>query len=339
MAAFEAQCADKVCEVTFVNNVIERILTMSLELMNHIFSEISNQTNWAIHLLSFKHHKNSGSKYNCRKIELQPVEETGELIRSISDAYIGGDKGILSKYLDVRKYDGTCLGTTIYKIEDDSDIYIDIQGLFQGIADSDTETDPMENKYQAYILCSNINYSGENHGLKLISMNNPFRSYKEKLCFSFNKGNFKKFEDKLLHLRTSINVVIFDKTVYFLDMAGETLFNMERAYKKKCLACVQKIETMSITSDFDVFKNIATTGHNPRRFVSFNENKLNLMNKNAIRNDVSKKYGIPLTNDGKKFDTSQTKDADRLVKVLCDKAMWDIIEKQPMEVDASKKWE
>lgn len=290
---------------------------MSLELMNHIFSEMPNQTDWAIHLLSFKHHKSSESTYNCRKIELQPVEERNKLIKDISDSYISGDKGNLSKYVDVRKYDGTCLGTTIYKIDENSDICIDIQGLFQGIADSDTETDPMVNKYQAYVLCGTVNYLEEDHSLKLISMNNPFKSYKEKSFFLFNKGNFKRFDYKLLYLRTSINVVIVDKTVYFLDMAGETLFNMERAYKKKCYTCVQKIEAMNITSNFDVFKSIATTGHNPRKFVSFNEKKLDLMKKKKIRNLVRDKYNIPLTEDGSKFDTSKVEDASRFVKVVC----------------------
>lgn len=312
---------------------------MSLELMNHIFSEMPNQTDWAIHLLSFKHHKSSESTYNCRKIELQPVEERNKLIKDISDSYISEDKGNLSKYVDVRKYDGTCLGTTIYKIDENSDICIDIQGLFQGIADSDTETDPMTNKYQAYVLCGTVNYLEEDHSLKLISMNNPFKSYKEKSFFLFNKGTFKRFDYKLLYLRTSINVVIVDKTVYFLDMAGETLFNMERAYKKKCYACVQKIEAMNIVSEFDVFKSIATTGHNPRKFVSFNEKKLDLMKKKKIRILVRDKYNIPLTEDGSKFDTSKDDDASRFVKVLCNKAMWDIIEDQPMEVDASKNWE
>lgn len=311
---------------------------MSLDLIKHIFSEITNQPNWTIHLLSFKHSKSRESTYNCRKIELQPDGETDKLIKSISDTYVEGDRAVLSKYLDVRKYDGTCLNTTIYKIEDNSTLGIDIQGLFQGIADTDTECDPMKFKYQAYILCSSINYLGDEHRVKLISMNNPFKSYIEKNCFSFNKGNFKRFEKKLLYLRTSINVVIFDETVYFLDMSGETLFNMERAYRKKCSECIRKIETMSILSDFDIFKSIATTGQNPRKFVSFNYNKLNLMAQKRIRKDVSVKYGIPLTSDGRKFDTSQEEDANKLVKVLCNKAMWDIIENQPMEVDASKKW-
>lgn len=312
---------------------------MSLELINHIFSEMPNQTDWIIHLLSFKHHKNGASTYNCHKIELQPVEERNKLIKDISDSHIGGDKGDLSKYVDVRKYDGTCLNTTIYKIDENSDVNIDLQGLFRAIADSDTESDPMTNKYQAYVLCGSVNYLEEDHSIKLISMNTPFKSYKEKSIYWYNKGNFERFEKKLLYLRTSINVVIVDKTVYFLDMAGETLFNMERAYKKKCIACVERIGEMNIVSEFDVFKNIATTGHNPRKFFSFNEKKLDLMKKKKIRNLVRDKYNIPLTEDGSKFDTSEVEDASRLVKVLCNKAMWDIIEDQPMEVDASKNWE
>lgn len=49
------------------------------------------------------------------------------------------------------------------------------------------------------------------------------------------------------------------------------------------------------------------------------------------------KFGIPLTAD-KKFDTSEKANAEKLVKVLCNKAMWDILEDEPVEVDGSKNW-
>ena len=72
------------------------------------------------------------------------------MVQEISDTYTGARKNRLEKYTDVREYDGTCNGTTVYRIsEDNPNITIDLDALFDGIADSDSESDPLEMKAQA----------------------------------------------------------------------------------------------------------------------------------------------------------------------------------------------
>lgn len=310
---------------------------MSLELVKEIFQNLPNCKNWSTHLLSFKHSIRNGSIYNCRRIELEPSGEMDKLIQSISDLYVGEDKHRLSKYTDVREYDGTCNGTTIYKIsESSSKVEIDLDALFKGIADSDTESDPLEMRLQAYILCGGIKINDEEHRLKLISMNNPITTLNNR--FRHNKGKFWAISKKVLHLRTIMNVLIYDRTVYFLDMSGETLFNMERAYKLKCSEVVNEIDTMNIVSDIEVFKNTATAGANPRRFAAFSKSKLQLLKKKKNREKAAKYFNIPLTDDKEQFNTTEKVDAENLVKLLCGKAMWDIMEEVPVEVDGSKSW-
>ena len=55
------------------------------------------------------------------------------------------------------------------------------------------------------------------------------------------------------------------------------------------------------------------------------------------RRKVRAKFGIPLTANNK-FDIADNSNAEKLVKVLCNKAMWDILEDTPVEVDGSKSW-
>ena len=310
---------------------------MSLDFVREIFQKLPDCQNWSAHLLGFKHSKRNGTIYNCRKIELEPVGEMNKLIQSISELYVGEDKHRLSKYVDVREYDGTCNGTTIYKIsENSSNVEIDLDALFQGITDSDTEADPLEMKSQAYVLCGCLQINNEEHQLKLISMSTPITLLKNR--FMHNNGKFWAIKNKVLHLHTIINVLVYDKTVYFLDMSGETLFNMERAYKLKCSEVVSEIETMNIVSDFDAFRNIATTGSNPRRFAAFSKSKLQLLMKKKNREKAAKYFEIPLTEDKQQFNTKEKVYAEKLVKVLCGKAMWDIMEEVPVEVDGSKRW-
>lgn len=309
---------------------------MSLDLVKEIFGALPDCGEWHAHLLSFTHSKRQGTTYNCRRIELEPSERLRTLIQDIAARHVGEGKNKLNKYTDVREYDGTCNSTTIYRIsENNPDIDIDMEALLQGIADSDSEVDPLSMKAQAYVLCGNMKDGDDEHQIKLVSMNTPITTLKNR--FLHDKGKFWEIPDKVLNLRTSMNVIIYDKTVYFLDMSGETLFNMERAYKIKCTEAVNEIEELKIISNPEMFRSTATSGQNPRRFAAFSKSKLQLLTKKRNREKAAKYFKIPLTDD-KQFDTSQKVDAENLVKVLCGKAMWDVLEEVPVEVDGSKDW-
>lgn len=309
---------------------------MSLTLIKTVFEHLSDRHDWTAHLLAFQHSKRHGTTYTCRLIELEPQGRLDSLIQEISESYSGSEKNHLLKYTDLRKYDGTCNSTTIYKIPNGYEIvHIDLDALLEGISNTDVECDPFQMKANAYILCGQLAIDDKEHQIKLISMNSPITTLTNK--FRFKNNRFHDINKKVLNLRTSINVVICDRDVYLLDMSGETLFNMERAYKHRCTEAVNEIEALDIVSNIDGFRNIATTGHNPRRFAAFSKEKLDLLKNRVNREKVKEKFGIPLTRDNK-FDTTDKSNAEKLVKVLCNKAMWDVLENTPVEVDSSKNW-
>ena len=62
---------------------------MSLILMRKIFESLPENQNWSAYLLKYNHSLKNGSKYNCRLIELEPQGRLNELIRDISELYIG----------------------------------------------------------------------------------------------------------------------------------------------------------------------------------------------------------------------------------------------------------
>lgn len=310
---------------------------MSLELIESVFEKLPSSPDWTVKLLYYSHSKRRGTEYNSRRIELEPEQRIGELVEEISALYTVGQEKRLAKYKDVREYDGTCIGDTIYRISPDTtNINIELESLLIGISDSDVEVNPLEKKPQGYVLCNDIEIDGNKHSIKLISLNKPITTYKNR--FLFNKGKFWELSKEVLNLRTIMNVIIYDDVVYFLDMSGEGLFNMDRAYRKKCAESVEKIERMKIISDNDVFEKIAKSGHNPRRFTSFNDSKLNLLNKKKNREKAAKCFNLPLVGDNKIFDTSDENVVGDLVKVLCDKAMWDVLEETPVEVEGSRRW-
>ena len=89
-----------------------------------------------------------------------------------------------------------------------------------------------------------------------------------------HKSLFRPIDKPILSLRLNADVIMYDEKVYFLSMAGENLFNMERSYKATCSYCVNDIVESGIITNIECFKNTAMSGSNPRRFVSFNNSYL-----------------------------------------------------------------
>ena len=129
-----------------------------------------------------------------------------------------------------------------------------------------------------------------------------------------------------------------DKSIYFLSLAGENLFNMARSYKKVCHDKVEQIEQSAIVTDTEIFKGVAESGHNPRKFVAFNEKRLTALKNKNTRNSIAKKFSIPLDAETGKFDTSVDGASEKIVKLLCNKGMLDPFDKDAVEVDGARQW-
>ncbi|BAM23918.1 hypothetical protein SCIM_1264 [Streptococcus intermedius JTH08] len=246
-----------------------------------------------------------------------------------------GKQGELKQYTDCREYDGSADVKVIYKLSKSSELITNEYGLLlQAIANPDTEIQPLELKYQASVIKGDLLIDDDTISVKFVSMQNPITTLKNK--FLQSNGTFKEISNKVLTLRNSIDLVIVNDIVYLLNLSGEKLFNMERAYHSICDSKIQLIEVKSIIEGFDSFKESASSGHNPRKFVSFNDDHLEKLADKKSRKKIAKKFNIPLKND--KFDSTQDGVADKIVKLLCQKGMLDPFDDIPMEVSGSRKW-
>ena len=108
------------------------------------------------------------------------------------------------------------------------------------------------------------------------------------------------------------------------------------SYKAICTTKISAIKECNILTDFDAFSSIAGSGHNPRKFVSFNDSHLQKLKNANTRKKMAKKFNISL--DGDKFDSKKSDTSDKLVKLLCDRGMVDPFDDNPMEVAGSKQW-
>ena len=188
------------------------------------------------------------------------------------------------------------------------------------------ESDPTKNKYDCYVLKSSIERNGEDIPIKFIFMNNPIKVLKNKFLKINEK--YKEINNTVIGLSLSIDMIIYGDKIYFFNNSGEKLFNMERAYRTICQEKLEEIENMEIISEIEAFINVANSGHNPRKFISFNKENLEL-----LKDD---KMNIPLING--KFDTSNNRVSEKLIKLLCGKGKVDPFNDKPVEVAGSKEW-
>lgn len=312
------------------------MICLSLDKIRTVFQNLENGNNWSLQLLNIKTSKRTGTGYSSRQITLSPTERLVMLIDDISAVYSGNGKKSLDSYHEVREYDGTADPLTIYKLSTEHELIASEYSAFiQVIADPNNESNPFEYT-SAYLLKGQIVLDGESTPIKLISMQNPVTTLKHK--FLQNKGAFKELSDKVLSLRPTMDVLIVGDMVYFLTLAGENLFNMARSYKAVCQQKIITIEQTGIVSNFEMFKTVAESGHNPRRFVGFSESRLKALKRKNTRLAMAKQFDIPLDSTGEKFDASVEGAAEKIVKLLCNKGMVDPFEKNAVEVDGARKW-
>jgi hypothetical protein len=289
--------------------------------------------NWKINLFKLNVTKKEGIKYFVE--ELSDFDKDGILktVKEIISLYTDGEKS--NAYSSIEDYDSSLISNVVYKMDITNDIIKDACELFiSALADPDIETDPTKNKYEGYVLKTSVEKEGEDIPIKLIFMNNPIKVIKNKF-FKIN-GKYKEISGEVLGLKLDIDMISFADKIYFFNNSGEKLFNMERAYKKICQEKVEEIKDIGIVTDIEAFIGVATSGHNPRRFISFNNERIESLKDDKMKSIISKHFRIPLI-DGK-FDTSNNDTSEKLIKLLCGKGEIDPFNNKPVEVSGAKEW-
>lgn len=298
-----------------------------------ILNQANKVDNWSINLVKIHISKRDGVNYLVE--ELSDFDGNGILktVKEIVQLYSNGEKS--SIYNIMEEYDSNTISNVIYKMKITNDIIKEAYDLFtNALANPDTESDPTKNKYDCYVLKSSIEKDEEDIPVKFIFMNNPIKILKNKFIKVGDK--YKEITDNVIGLSLNIDMLTYGDTIYFFNNSGEKLFNMERAYKKICQDKIEEIKDMEIVTDIEIFMNVASSGHNPRKFISFNKENLELLKDNKMKNNISEQFNIPLING--KFDTSNNEVSEKLIKLLCGKGKIDPFNNKPVEVASAKEW-
>ena len=308
---------------------------MSLQKIKQTFDNLPSCTAWCLKLLNVRE-INGESAYNAHDITVTTSEAIIQFTEEVAQTYTK-EKGRLSKYQMVCDYDGSAIENRIYKIENSSELISESYSkLINAMDNADMKGNALEFSANAYVLRGNVLIDGTRVSISLFTIINPFKVLKHTLAY--DGDSFKVLKDKYLMLRGYVDVAIIDDTAYLFNMNGEKLFNMERAYRAICSDRVEEIIVSGVVSDKDMFRQYATSGHNPRKFVAFDEKRLQkIENDGSFRKRMAEKFGIIQTSEGL-FDSSDGSNVNRIVKFLCKKGMIDPVNDNPVEVEGARQW-
>ena len=306
---------------------------MSKERLKQIFDAVQGTPLWSMQLIKVKAER-EGVTYHDREICLRPEGSIRDFAHQLSKYYLS-DSGIDS-FASVDDYTGDVVGNVIYKLQRDNNLIQNgFDALINEAANPDTEGPIGQCKYSAYMILGTISLQDEQLPIKFVSMQSPITVMNNKFLWR-ETNTLNKVSEPILSLKKTVDVIIAGDTVYMLSMAGENLFGMERAYKAVCKNKVNDIIACDFLTNAEQFEKTATTGQNPRRFVSYNQSRLDALKNANRRKSLAKKFGLQLSDTRINTDDKQT--TERLIKFLCNKAMLDPLDSSPVEVAAAKSW-
>lgn len=310
-----------------------KLRIMSKKYLQQIFATIKQSPAWSLQILQFKYIARTGLKYTARQIAVEPETKLKEHIEKIAAFYMGTG---LNKFESVDEYTGDFVSHGIYKLN--NLVRDEMEKLVSAIATPDTETPLREFDAKALLFKGTIRDGLVDKAVVMISMQKPISFLTNKFRFVQRNKKFREINDLVLTLRPAIDVMIVGENVYLMGLAGEKLFHLDGTAKAICKIKSEEISECGFFSDSDSFKSYAQHGHNPRRFLAYNEKHFEALMDVDIRKKMGAKFGFPLdANDNIKTDTAKA--VDNLVKFLCDKGMTDPVDGNPVEVAGSKPWE
>ena len=308
---------------------------MQVNELYKIFCSLPKSDDWNLKLLKWSSSKEN-INYYTKDIYISKGDETDSLIKDITKNYVDFDKEKFKDFEDIVEYNGAVLENTIYSFNSSNELISDaFKKLTNAFCDSKNKKDPFEFQANGYVFCGKISVDNETKSIELISIKKPVSNLKYK--YAWDKGNkFKAIPDKVLSLNKNIDVIIYDNNIYLLTLDGEKLFNLESAAKKKSQETIKSIKKYNIFSNYDSFSKVANEGFNPRRFLSFNEETIKALEDDSTRVNMAKSFNINLKEGN--FDTDDKINCEKIIKLICDRAMFDPINNTAREVSGAKKW-
>ena len=271
---------------------------------------------------------------SARPIVITPRESYSAYLKDVADSYLCGKKPVIDVDFRVRKYDGGALDVKEAFCCKTSDPAIEksFRIFTSALSNPDVERDAEEIRPNA--IAFERFRSGEH--IIFISVHSPLARLKHRWMLSGK--SYRMIDKPVLTLSTKIDAIIYNSDAFFLTISGAQLFVTESICKAIANDKVDELAKVKYISGVNVLREISQKGMNPRRFIGYNPERVRRLDDLTFRGKIAAQFGINRDGFGN-LDLSDAKDAERFIKVVCNRGMVDPFTDDPVEVRGATKWE
>ena len=272
-----------------------------------------------------------GERYDTKKIHFASKNEVNEIINDIKLQL--QNNGVFE--MDIVEYNGIINSNEISKVSLDSNIYSNVNKFILEVSTNDNTDADFTVFKNGYCLKGQI----DSNNIYIVSLKPTIREIKKAFDL-VSKNKFKKCNSKFLKLSSSIDLIVFDDTAYFLSTNIEKYLKLDRTFKTICANSLKKIEMNNIISNFENFAKFAQVGQNPRLFYNFNEESIKIFNENKEKwHKLCEEFRINIDKDGRiLINSSEKSQVNRVIKFLCGKPKIDPFSEETEEATSVRKW-
>lgn len=286
---------------------------------------------FTLHAIKIGHAEENGEiSYVAHSLSIRPQDDLIAYLKEVGTGYVGDKKPIISDDFDVKPYDGTAL--------DENEAFVisgkdgRVKKCFRDFCDV-WATESVEHGADS-IDPNAIAICDADKNYIFLSVRKPFSILKHK--FWYADSSYKRISDKILTLSTKMDAVIVGDKLYFLTISGAQSFVSEPICKKVAKEKVEEVTKREYILGAETLTAISLTGLNPRRYLGYNAERVADLDNQTKRRDVAKTFGITYSKG--KFDLTDKADAEKFIKVICNRGMVDPFTDGPVEVTGSKVW-
>lgn len=303
-----------------------------------VFKTLPRGQNWRLSVMSIRGGVNSAPAFMSRLINLDPESAMMDYLKEITSHYIDKKHGWLLPFPEIAPYQGEWSSERIFHLRTDDEKVRETVDLCKN-ADRGMAFlgNPAEIDVNAFLLHGVIPVDEAPTDVWLLSTRKPFQRLSRR--FSWKKGRkvYKRIDERILTLSVIFDAAIVGKDLFFLSIAGAQVFVCETICREIAKRKVEIVK--NLTTNEARLKEVAQKGFNPRRFLSFDPKRVELLSDSPeLAKKVSRLFDIEFDPQAGKFSLRSDEDANRLIKVVCNRGMEDPFTENAVEVAWSAPW-
>lgn len=307
---------------------------MSFQKIESAINTAKQITHWNSLLIEYNHKRNP-NEYVCYNINFASAQLLNDIITSMCDAFLS----IVKKQNRILEYTAQNPKNTTEKLDVTGELMqLSWTSLVDHINNSDDSVDLKDISANAFIFTGSYeDDDGNNKNLYLLAQKNPVLSFKKRTpIFSARNNTITQTTDPLVQFGKCFDILIVNNTLYSINNNFESIFNIEYSHRIVCQERLQELEAADIVDDIDSYKTFASSGQNPKKFITYNPEIVKKITKKQKYKDLLiNRLHIPVNPATNKFDLSDPKNAKNFTLAICDKTKNNMFDDGVCEVPSS----